>query len=90
MAAGLKRNGTRAFAVTTAVCAALSPVALVAAGGASGEGPDATASRLVRPHPARVIRAAAGVLDAGAPRVTVEYRAPASRGWLSLSHPRGY
>jgi hypothetical protein len=88
MAAGLK-NGTRAFAVTIAVCAALSPVALVAAGGVSAEGPDATAARLVRPHPARVIRAADGGLDAGAPGVTVEYHDARKPGVAVLKSPTG-
>jgi D-alanyl-D-alanine carboxypeptidase len=74
MGAGLKKNGTRAFVAVTAVCAALSPAALAAVGGVSAERRDATASRLVRVAPAPVIKAADGVLDAGAPGVAVQYR----------------
>jgi D-alanyl-D-alanine carboxypeptidase len=75
MRAGLKKNGTRAFVAVTAVCAALSPAALAAVGGVSAERrDDATASRLVRVAPAPVVKAADGVLDAGAPGVTVAYR----------------
>jgi D-alanyl-D-alanine carboxypeptidase len=74
MGAGLKKNGTRAFVAVTAVCAALSPAALAAVGGVSAERRDATASRLVRVAPAPVIKAADGVLDAGAPGVEVQYR----------------
>jgi D-alanyl-D-alanine carboxypeptidase len=74
MGAGLKKNGTRAFVAVTAVCAALSPAALAAVGGVSAERRDATASRLVRATPGPVVQAADGVLDAGAPGVTVRYR----------------
>ncbi|HEY0280291.1 MAG TPA: serine hydrolase domain-containing protein [Solirubrobacterales bacterium] len=91
MVVGLKRNGTRAFAVATVVCAALSPAALVAAGGAAAQGRDgrdAAAPRLVRTPPKRVIRAADGVLSAGAPGVAVEYR-DARKPALSWSVRRG-
>jgi D-alanyl-D-alanine carboxypeptidase len=60
--------------MVTVVCAALSPAALAAVGGVAPERHDATASRLVRPAPAAVVRTADGVLDAGAPGVTVSYR----------------
>lgn len=89
MRVGLKKNGTRAFVAVTAVCAALSPAALAAVGGVSAAereraaGPggaaatvlrEATASRLVRVAPAPVVKAADGVLAAGAPGVAVSYR----------------
>jgi D-alanyl-D-alanine carboxypeptidase len=88
MRAGLKKNGTRAFVVATVVCAALSPAALVATGGAAADGRRATAMRLVSTPPARVIRAADRVLDAGAPGVAVEYR-DARKPALSWSVRRG-
>jgi D-alanyl-D-alanine carboxypeptidase len=90
MGAGLKKNGTRALVAATVVCAALSPAALAAVGGVSAAGRDAAADgtggafvpasrdartlRLVHTAPAPVVRAAEGVLDAGAPGVTVAYR----------------
>jgi hypothetical protein len=43
MRAGLKKNGARAVAVVTVVCAALSPAALAAVGGVSAQRQDATA-----------------------------------------------
>jgi D-alanyl-D-alanine carboxypeptidase len=88
MGAGLKKNGARAVVVATVVWAALSPAALAAVGGVSAERHDATASRLVRTPPAPVVKAAEGVLDAGAPGVTIEYR-DARKPALSWSVRRG-
>ncbi len=104
MGAGLKRNGTRAFAAATVVCAALAPAALAAVGGVSAAERDAaangtggalaavnrvaTASRQVRTPAAPVVRAAEGVLRAGAPGVTVAYR-DARKPSLSWSVRRG-
>jgi D-alanyl-D-alanine carboxypeptidase len=88
MRAGLKKNGARAVATVTVVCAALSPAALAAVGGVSAQRHDAAASRLVPAPPARVIQAADEVLDAGAPGVAVEYR-DARRPGISWSARRG-
>jgi D-alanyl-D-alanine carboxypeptidase len=88
MRASLKKNGARAVAVVTVVCAALSPAALAAVGGVSADQHDAAASCLVPTPPARVVKAADGVLDAGAPGVAVEYR-DARKPGLSWSLRRG-
>jgi D-alanyl-D-alanine carboxypeptidase len=104
MESGLKKNGTRAFVVVTVVCAAMAPAALAAVGGVSASGRDAavsgsggalapvvreaTGSRLVKSPPAPVVKAAEGVLAAGAPGVTVTYR-DARKPALSWSVRRG-
>jgi D-alanyl-D-alanine carboxypeptidase len=88
MGAGLKKNGARAVAAVTVVCAALSPAALAAVGGVSAQRHDATASRLAPTPPAPVVKAADGVLGAGAPGVAVEYR-DARKPGLSWSVRRG-
>jgi D-alanyl-D-alanine carboxypeptidase len=73
MGSGLRMSGARAIAVVTVVCAALSPAALAAVGGGSAMAREATASRAGSP-PAPVVKAAEGVLAAGAPGIQVEYR----------------
>ena len=89
MAAGLKKNGTRAFAVATWSARRSRRPRWWRREGRRRR--DVTASGLAAgPHSARsrVIRAADGVLDAGAPGVAVEYR-DARKPTLSWSVRRG-
>jgi hypothetical protein len=55
MGARLKKTGTRAIAVVTVVCAALSPAALAAVGGVSAAERDAPNHR-----PAKIVRTGTG------------------------------
>jgi D-alanyl-D-alanine carboxypeptidase len=88
MGSSLRKNGTRAVVVVTAVCAALSPAALAAVGGVSANQRelaqqtggasstqlrDAAGARAGVASPA-VVKAVEGVMAAGAPGVTVSYR----------------
>jgi hypothetical protein len=83
MGARLKETGTRAIAVVTVVCAALSPAALAAVGGVSAAERDAPNHR-----PAKIVRTGTGTGTGGVGGV----RAPAAgnaRGFAGHAGGRG-